>query len=68
MTQQYYLEDIPMDEARRRLATALGERIRPLPGEDVSLGEALGRITAVPVWAKISSPHYHASAMDGYAL
>ena len=32
------------------------------------LEEALGRVTAQPVWAKISSPHYHAAAMDGYAL
>ncbi|MFO7681206.1 MAG: molybdopterin biosynthesis protein, partial [Chloroflexota bacterium] len=29
---------------------------------------ANGRFTAAAVWAKISSPHYHASAMDGYAL
>ena len=28
----------------------------------------MGRILAEPVWAKISSPHYHASAMDGYAI
>ncbi len=32
------------------------------------LEEALGRVTAEPIWAKISSPHYHAAAMDGYAL
>ena len=68
MPQQYYLEDIPMDEAIRRLTDALGEQILPLTGEDIPLTEALGRITATPVWAKISSPHYHASAMDGYAL
>ena len=32
------------------------------------LDEAAGRITAEPVWARISSPHYHAAAMDGYAV
>jgi putative molybdopterin biosynthesis protein len=29
---------------------------------------ALGRTLAEPVWAKTSSPHYHASAMDGFAV
>lgn len=68
MRQDYYLEDVPLEVARRRLTDALGERIQPLAGEDVPLNQARGRITAAPVWAKISSPHYHAAAMDGYAL
>ncbi len=65
-----YLEDIPMDEAQARLQAALERcgKSSSLPGEHVSLDEALGRVTAEPVWAKISSPHYHASAMDGYAV
>jgi putative molybdopterin biosynthesis protein len=65
-----YLEDIPMDEAQARLQAALEAcgRWSPLTGERVLLDEALGRVTAEPVWAKISSPHYHASAMDGYAV
>ncbi len=41
---------------------------QPFPGEDVPLSEALGRVTAEPVWAAVSAPHYHASAMDGYAV
>ena len=40
----------------------------PLLGEPVPLDEVAGRITAEPVWARISSPHYHAAAMDGYAV
>jgi len=40
----------------------------PLPGESVALESALGRVTAEPIWARRSSPHYHAAAMDGYAL
>ena len=53
-----YLEDIPLDEARRRLDEAL-ERVGngTTPGETVPLEEALGRVTAEPVWAAISSPH-----------
>lgn len=65
-----YLEDIPLGEARARLADALArvDRHGPLTEEEVSLPEALGRVTAEPVWARVSAPHYHASAMDGYAV
>jgi putative molybdopterin biosynthesis protein len=65
-----YLEDIPMDEARAQLAGALeaAGKAGPLSGERVALDDALGRVTAEPVWALISSPHYHAAAMDGYAV
>lgn len=65
-----YLSDIPLDEAQSRFRQALevAGLWRPLESEHVPLDEALGRVTAEPVWAKISSPHYHASAMDGYAL
>lgn len=65
-----YLEDVPLVEARARLETALREagRWEPLPGEVIALYKALGRMTAEPVWAKLSSPHYHSAAMDGYAV
>jgi putative molybdopterin biosynthesis protein len=65
-----YLEDIPLSTALERWWNAL-EGIGtggPLPGERVALDETTGRITAEPVWAAVSSPHYHASAMDGYAV
>ena len=39
-----------------------------IESEDIPTSEALGRITAEPVFAKISSPHYHCSAMDGVAV
>jgi putative molybdopterin biosynthesis protein len=66
-----YLHDIPLPEALSRLENAL--ETAGLAGilgiEEISLDErALGRVLAEPVWAKISSPHYHASAMDGYAV
>lgn len=65
-----YLHDIPLDEALARLQRALEQAglDRPLEGESVPLDQALGRVTAAPVWARVSSPHYHAAAMDGYAL
>ena len=65
-----YLKDVPFDEAWQSFRSALdgARRWEPVEGENVPLEEALGRITAEPIWARISSPHYHAAAMDGYAL
>ncbi|HEX9028012.1 MAG TPA: molybdopterin biosynthesis protein [Anaerolineales bacterium] len=66
-----YLHDIPLPEAQARLETALRSagRWNVLGVEEIPLDEnALGRVLAEPVWAKISSPHYHASAMDGFAV
>lgn len=66
-----YLRDIPLPEARRLLETALKESgLWGLLGkETIALDEnALGRVLADPVWARISSPHYHASAMDGFSV
>src|SRR5579884_613461 len=65
-----YLHDIPLDEAYARFWTALERAgaLARLPAEAVPLDEALGRVTAGPVWARLSSPHYHGSAMDGVAV
>src|SRR3990172_3915199 len=65
-----YLDDIPLDEARRRLTAALEAAglWQPFEGEEIPLDQALGGVTAAPVWARLSSPHYHAAAMDGYAV
>lgn len=66
-----YLHDIPLGEARKRLAQALEEAGLSgiLGSETIPVDEhALGRVLAQPAWALLSSPHYHASAMDGFAL
>ena len=66
-----YLHDIPLPQAQARLESALREADlwRVLGAETIPLDEnALGRTLAEPVWAKTSSPHYHASAMDGFAV
>lgn len=69
-TSNIYLHDIPLADAHKRfnqalesagLAGRLGEELLPLD-------EAAGRVTARPVWARLSSPHYHAAAMDGFAV
>jgi putative molybdopterin biosynthesis protein len=66
-----YLHDIPLHEARDTFERALIDAglDGKLGNEVISLSEsAAGRVLAEPVWAKISSPHYHASAMDGFAV
>ncbi len=62
-----YLAMASVDEARGRVEQALAALPR-LAEERVPVREALGRVTAGPVLAPASSPHYSASAMDGYAL
>jgi putative molybdopterin biosynthesis protein len=62
-----YLDNIPREEALARLI----EKLPPspsLPSEKIPVPDALGRITAEAVHAAISSPHFHAAAMDGFAV
>jgi molybdopterin molybdotransferase len=51
-------------EARGRIITAF----RPLPAEQVALPEAIGRVLAENVRARLTQPPFAASAMDGYAV
>jgi len=67
VTRKTYLEDIPLEDALSRFLAAL-EPLYPLPEEIVPLARARGRVNAGPIWAKTSSPHYHAAAMDGVAV
>ena len=70
MKRHIYLEDIPMDQAKEVFAQALADAglWQPLSSESVPITAANGRVTAAPIWAKFSSPHYHAAAMDGFAV
>ncbi|MBI3159971.1 MAG: molybdopterin biosynthesis protein [Chloroflexi bacterium] len=66
-----YLKDIPLETALVKLNAALAaEGLAGVLGvEEIPLDErASGRVLAEPVWAKLSSPAYHASAMDGFAV
>lgn len=66
-----YLHDIPLEEAQERFHAALqacglwgllSDTLIPLDEQ------AVGRVLSAPVWARLSSPHYHAAAMDGFAI
>jgi putative molybdopterin biosynthesis protein len=65
-----FLEDVPVEAARERFDALLAETGWSMPGgtEEVPAAEATGRVTAGPVYAALSSPHYHAAAMDGFAV
>jgi len=66
-----YLHDIPLATAQNHLQKSLAAAglWQVLGSETIPLDEnALGRVLSTPIWASISSPHYHASAMDGFAV
>jgi putative molybdopterin biosynthesis protein len=64
-----FLDHVSLETALERFAAALQPQSgSPVRRERVTLEEALGRVTAAPVYARLSSPHYHACAMDGIAV
>jgi putative molybdopterin biosynthesis protein len=56
------LKKTPLREARQLFLAGIDPE--QLESEILPVNQALNRITADPVFAKISSPHYHGSAMD----
>jgi putative molybdopterin biosynthesis protein len=48
-------------------AGGTGNVVDLMPAEEVATAAALGRVLAEPAYARLSSPSYHACAMDGYA-
>ncbi len=65
-----YLEDRPWEEALEEYLAYLKKTgaLDPGPPERIPAESACGRVTAAPVYARISSPHYNAAAMDGFAV
>ena len=70
MRRNIYLSKLTLKEAREKFyKTLLKYKLaQPLKGELVSTEDSLGRITAEPIFAKISSPYYQAAAMDGVVV
>ncbi|SEF96357.1 molybdopterin molybdochelatase [Caloramator fervidus] len=66
MDRNIYLSNISLDKA----IEIYFEKIKDLkmPIEVIKTYEAKGRITAKPIFAKISSPFYNSSAVDGIAV
>ena len=69
MKKGIYIENTSLEKAMQIWIETLAENIScPLPAESVPVHETLGRLTAEAVFALISSPFYHSSAMDGFAV
>ncbi len=69
MGRRVYIDNKPLEEALALLWQELEEAgFFTVDAEKIDVVDALGRITAAPVVAKRSSPHYSASAMDGIAV
>ena len=62
-----YLKMKSLAEARRILSERFA-RQPAMPGESVPVTEAVGRVLSRPVTARLSSPNFHAAAMDGIAV
>lgn len=67
MERQIYLENTAWQEGLALMREKLAERCVP-KNEFLDVRFALRRITGAIVRAKRSSPHFAASAMDGYAI
>ena len=66
MARKRYLKKTTLTEARAMFLSQVDPS--RLAREEIPIEDALDRTTAEPVFAKISSPHYHASAMDGICV
>ncbi|WP_258358635.1 molybdopterin-binding protein [Moorella sulfitireducens] len=70
MARKVFVTSRPWQEAREEFLRTLRANgyLVELPAEEIDVTRALGRVTAAPVYAAISSPHYPAAAMDGIAV
>jgi len=66
MKRNIYLKKKTLQEAKA-VSSGLAHLIR-LGTEVIPVKKACGRVTAEPVFAKISSPPFHCAAMDGIAV
>ena len=66
MKRNIYLKKKSLNEAQE-IVSRLAELIH-LGTETISVIQSLGRVTAEPIFAKISSPPFHCAAMDGIAV
>lgn len=67
MERERFLRRTPLEEAKARFLRhpVLAQLT---PAEEQPTPKALGRVTAEPVFAARSVPHFHCSAMDGIAV
>lgn len=64
--QEQFLNVIDRDEAEVRFRGALN--LAPLEAERIALGDALGRVLAVDILARVDVPSFDRSNVDGFAV
>jgi molybdopterin molybdotransferase/putative molybdopterin biosynthesis protein len=62
-----YLKMKTLPEAREIILTEFNTPV-PWAKESIPVPDAVGRVLAEPVYARLSAPHFHAAAMDGIAV
>lgn len=72
MPERIYRTNLSLSDAETLWFNVLEEKafpyLCPLAEERIATALSKGRITSRPVWAEISSPFFHSSAVDGYCL
>ena len=70
MERNIYIDNMDLDEALELWERKLAEAgcLKPMASETIPVDKALGRITAEPAFARLSSPFYNAAAMDGIGV
>jgi molybdenum cofactor synthesis domain-containing protein len=66
LKRQVYLAMKSVEEAREIFLARFGDMKAGV--EEIPAEESLGRVTAEPIFARISTPTYHSAAMDGIAV
>ena len=67
MKRNVYLSMKTLDEAKTIFFSRFGLDFRS-GAEEIRPEESLGRVTAEPIFARMSTPTYHSAAMDGIAV
>ncbi len=71
MKRAIYLHDIPLEQAKEKFQSELfSQNLWHLLGEEsIKLDEnCVGRVLSRSIFARISSPNFHAAAMDGFTV
>ena len=70
MERNIYLDNMKLGEAWERWLELCRDEgvVFPLEAVVVATGDAAGMVTAEPLFARVSSPPFHSSAMDGVAV
>ncbi len=67
MKRNVYLSMKTLEEAKRIFFSRFSSKLRT-GSEEISVENSLARVTAEPVFSRMSSPSYHSAAMDGIVV